>query len=822
VKRGTGFERVFFNVSQLRYALRTVIKTPGPTLVMVMTLGLAVGAATVIYSLIDVVWHFVPAPNQTRLAFVASTDTRVVQSEGDTRSVVLRTPTSVPDLTDWAARSTAFEQLAGFTIGSASLTGVKVPQRVTAIGVTANLPEMWGLRPALGRTFRAEEGRTGSTGVTLLSHAFWEREFSASPDAVGQTVLLDEVPHAIVGVLPRDAGTGFFTNADVFRPFALDTLRAPRNQRDVLVTGRLKPGITRQQADAELQTIARQLGTEYPATNQTIGAVVLPLIEASGFNVRILLTILGLIGLLVVVVACANVASVMVAQSLSRRHELAVHAALGATRADRLRQLVVEGLIVSLAAGVVGLLVAAWGMVGLRWLGSSTFAFVDIQMNGRVLLAGLLIACATPVGFSVLPALRMAPPDPQELRDGARAAGATRRGRRVRNLIVGLQAAAAIILMVQIGLFLRTTWRLSDVAPGFEPAQVLTFRVALPASRYPQPRAIDRFVADLLMRLHALPGVAAAGTIDRLPIADSETMARLTVEGAVAEPIETRPLVARSAIAGEFLTALRVPLRRGRVITDTESTDAAAVAMITEEAARRHWSGRDPIGSRFALDAVGGQEMWLEVVGVVGNLRNSDGDQAPLPQVFIASSRQPSNDIAVVVKTVDTDPLSLVPAIRGQVAAIDPNQPIHDVSTMAKVLYDDLATTYVLSAILSTIGLVALLLSAAGVYGLVSYSVAQRRREIGLRMALGARPDGIVRMIVVQSTRPVALGGLIGLVLAAAIALLLASGLPEFDARDPVNYAGVVVMIGLAALLASVIPARRAASVNPVDALRAD
>jgi putative ABC transport system permease protein len=789
---------------------------------MILTLGVGVGAATVIYSLIDVVWHFVPAPNQTRLVYVASTDTRVVQAEGGTRSVVLRTPASVPDLADWAARSKAFDQLTGFTMGSASLTGVKVPLRVTAFGVTANLPEVWGLTPALGRRFRAEEGRPGSTGVTLLSHAFWQRQFSASPDVVGQTVLLDEVPHTIVGVLPRDAGTGFFKDADLFTPFALDALRAPRDQRDVFVTGRLRPGVTRQQADAEMQTIARQLRSEYPATNQSTGAVVLPLIEASGFNIRILLAILGLIGLLVVVVACANVASVIVAQSLSRRHELAVHAALGATRADRLRQLVVEGLIVSSAAGVVGLLVAAWGMVGLRWLGSTTFAFVDIQMNGRVLAAGLLIACATPVGFGVLPALRMAPPDPQELRDGARAVGATRRGRRLRNLIVGLQAAAAIILMVQIGLFLRTTWRLSDIAPGFEAAQVLTFRVALPASRYGQPQAIDRFVADLLTRLRTLPGVSAAGTIDRLPIADSEPMARLTVEGAAAEPIETRPLVARSAIAGELLTALRVPLRRGRAIRDAEIADAAPVAMINEEAARRHWPGRDPIGSRFALDAVGGQETWLEIVGVVGNLRNSDADQGPRPQVFVANSREPRNDIAVVVKSVGADPLELVPAIRAQVAAIDPNQPIHDVSSMAQVLFDDLATTYVLSAILSTIGLVALALSAAGVYGLVSYSVAQRRREIGVRMALGARPDWIVRMIVAHSTRPVAVGGLIGLVLAAAISLLLASGIPEFDANDPVNYASVIVMIVLVALLASVIPARRAASINPVDALRAE
>lgn len=809
-------------MSEIRYALRALIKRPGPTLVVVMTLGVAIAAATVIYSVVDVVWHFLPAVNQDRLVYVATTNTLVIQADGGARSAIMRTPASVPDLADWSSRTTTFEQLAGFRIGSASLTGVKVPLRVTAIGVTANLPDLWGFTPAVGRAFRAEDGRAGAPAVTMLSQAFWLRQFSASPDVLGQTIRLDEVPHTIVGVLPREAGTGFFKEADVFTPIVLDALRSARDRREVLVTGRLKPGITREQADAEIQTIARQLASEHPAANQRIGANVLPLIEASGFNVRILITILGLIGLLIVVVACANVAGVFVAQSLARRHELAVHAALGATRADRIRRLVVESLIVSSAAALVGLLAAAWGMAGLRWLGSAAFALSDIQMNGRVLAASLLIACAMPAGFGLLPALRMAPPDPQELRDSARAAGASRRGRRLRNLIVGVQAAAAMILMVQIGLFLRTVWKLSDVAPGFDSAQVLTFHIGLPGSRYAQQQSIDRFITDLLTRLRALPGVATAGIIDRLPVADDEQMARLTVDGAAVEPIEKRPLVARTAIAGDLLTALRIPLRHGRVITTAEMTDAAPVAMINEETARRFWPGRDPVGTRLALDSVAGQENWLEVVGVVGNLRNSDVDQGPLPQVFVSTTRQHSADFAVVVKSVSGDPLQLVPAIRAQVAAIDPNQPIHDVAAMTQVLYDDLATTYVLSAILSAIGLMALVMSAAGIYGLVSYSVAQRRREIGVRMALGARPDIIVRMIVAHSTRPVALGSLIGLAAAAVIALLFAAGFPELNPRDPISYAGVILLIVVSALLASFLPARRAASINPVDALRAE
>jgi ABC-type antimicrobial peptide transport system permease subunit len=309
-------------------------------------------------------------------------------------------------------------------------------------------------------------------------------------------------------------------------------------------------------------------------------------------------------------------------------------------------------------------------------------------------------------------------------------------------------------------------------------------------------------------------------------------MARLTVEGDVSKPIEARPLVARTAIAGDLLTALRIPLKRGRVITATEMTDAAPVAMINEETARRFWPARDPIGSRLSLDSTGlprrsaadagGPETWLEIVGVVGNLRNSDVDQGPLAQVFVSTTLQRPADFAVVVKSLGADPLQLVPAIRAQVASIDPNQPIHDVAAMRQVLYDDLATTYVLSAILLTIGLVALVLSAAGIYGLVSYTVTQRRREIGVRMALGARPGVIVRMIVAHTTRPVALGSLIGLVVAAAIALLFADGFPELDPRDPISYAGVILLIVVSALLASIVPARRATSINPVDALRAE
>jgi len=568
-------------VSEIRYALRSLVKRPGPTLVVVATLGVAIASATVIYSVIDMVWHLLPAVRQDRLVYIASTGDRVVKIDGESRSVVVRMPASIPDLVDWRARATSFEQLTGFTLGSATLSGVEVPLRVTAMGVTANLPDVWGLTPTLGRAFRDEDGRPGSAPVVLLSQRFWQQQFSASPSVLGQSVLLDAVPYTIVGVLPAVAQTGAFKNAEVFTPLVLDPLRGDRDQRDVVVTGRLKPGITRAQAGNELDTIASQLRAEYPATNKAVGTDVLPLIEASGFNVRILVSILTLIGLLVLVVACANVASVVVAQSMARRHELAVHAALGATRADRIRQLMSESAMVSAAGCVVGLLLAAWSIAALRWLGATAFGFAEMEMNGRVFAASLLIACATPIGFGLLPALRIGAPDPQELRDGTRAAGTTLRGRRMRHLIVGLQACAAMILMVQIGLFVRFMWKLQAVPSGFDPAQVVTFHVSLPAARYDSPQAIEQFITSLTTRVRGLPGVASMGVIDRLPVADSEQNARLTLEGTPLEPLETRPLVARSAIAGDYLTALRIPLKRGRSFSAAEMSDAPRSDRIT-------------------------------------------------------------------------------------------------------------------------------------------------------------------------------------------------------------------------------------------------
>lgn len=807
-------------MSGFRHALRTLTNNRGASTVVVLTLAAAIAATTVIYSVIDLVWGFIPVVNRDGVVYVASTDARVIQAQGTTQSVVLRSRVSMPDLADWAARAHAFEQLAGLETDSVNLTGVDVPIRVSSVRVTANLVTLWGFTPVLGRSFQPDDGRAGATPVTLLTFGFWQRQFSSDAGAIGTSVLLDGVAHTIVGVLPPEAATGLLKDSDLFLPLVLDPLRGERGRRTLLVTGRLTPGITRAQANAELEAIARQLRDEHRDTNQGIGASVLPLIEATGFNVRILVAILGLVAVLVLVVACANVSGILVAQSVGRRHELAVRAALGASRFDRVRQLMTESALASVLACVVGLMLAAWGISALRWLGGDSFGLAEIRMNWRALVAGVVTALVAPFGFGLLPALRTATPDPQELKDGARSIGVARRGRRARSMTVALQAAAAMVLMVQIGLLVRTTWALSDIAPGFDPTQVLTFRVGLSSSRYEGPEAIERFTTELMSRLRALPGVASAGIIDRLPVADREPFARLTVEGTAPAPLEARPTIARTAIAGDYLATMSIPLKRGRAFSQAEVSDASPVALVSEEAARRFWPGRDPVGARLALDAPSGREVWLEVVGIVGNLRNSDIDQGPLPLVLVPTSQRPTGELAVVVKSVAPSALQLVPAIRAEVTQIDGDQPIHDVALMTQVLFDDLAGTYVLTALLTAIGLIALCLSAAGVYGLVASSVAQRSREIGVRIALGARPSVVVRMLIASGAKPVAAGGVVGLVAAIVLAVGIGLSVPGVDARDPSNYAAVAVTIAVVAFLASYLPARRAASIDPVAALR--
>ena len=536
-------------------------------------------------------------------------------------------------------------------------------------------------------------------------------------------------------------------------------------------------------------------------------------------NINAVVYLLSAVAIIVFGIACANVSSIILAHASSRRRELAVRSALGAGRAQQIRQFMIESLVISIAAGAVGLILAWWGMIAIRFASTNIEGFAEMGLNGRVLAASLALSVLAPLGFALLPALRMSRPDMDELRQGNRGAESTK-GRRLRESLVVAQVALALILMTQVGLIGRTTWKLHHLEKGFDPAQVLTLRMNLAESAYRDLAAARDFYARALDRIQAVPGVASAGSINALPFADREVNVRFSIQGRPAPLPDSQPQAARAGISAGYLETMRVPIVRGRGLVRTDFSNATPVAVVTREAVRRYWPGEDPIGRRIAFE--GDEKAWFEVVGVAGDVRNSNAGSGPTPQVYVPNSWRPERSTVFVVRSTGEDPTQLAPSIRSEIAQLDKTQPVYDVRSMQRVVVEDLGGTYLFTGMLGVFAIVALTLSAAGVYGLVSFAVSQRTREIGLRMALGAKPATILGMVVARGSVPMVIGLVLGSAGAAALVSVTAAALAEVDLRDPLAYVVVAVPLIVVALIATYIPARRATHVDPLLALRAE
>ena len=816
-----GFDRAFPIMLPLRHALRTLRKTPGPSLVVMLTLATAIGATTIIASTIDSVWHAIPANNTERLVFVASTDPRPSQAQSGMAGNLAMTGTSVPDLVDWTTQATTVERFVAFQYGTATLTGREAPIRVAIVRTTAEMFSVWGISPVLGRTFGSEDGRNGAAPVALLSHRYWQEQFASDPSVIGTSVLLDGIPHAIVGVLPSETRVGILTDTELFTVQSLDAARAARDERRLFVMARLEPGVTRGQAEADLSRIATRLSAEHPVTNAHTGVVVRPLIEQLGGGIQTLLALLALIALLVAAMACANVSNVVLAQATTRQRELSVRTALGAQRSHHVKQIAAESLLISLAAGATGLLLGGWGLALLKWLaGPQARLFGDASLNWRIVAAGIAMAFVLPLGFALIPAIQSWRPNPADLMDGSRAVGGGA-AHRLRRALVAAQVALALVLLVQISLFARTAWNFRTMKNGFEPRGVVSFRVELPR-RYSEQGATE-FYRALLARIDGLPGVTSSASINRLPVADREMSARIKVDGAALVEEEALPVTALATVSARYFETMRVPMRRGRAFTDTDFGESSpSVAVVSEDAARLFWPGRDPVGSRATIVAPNMPSTPLQIVGIVANVRKGDIDRRVVPQVYVPNAWKPDRTMAVVVRVDSADPLQMISAIRAQAAALDPNEPLFNVASMEQVLYNDLASTYTLAGLLGAIAIVALCLAGVGIYGVVSFMVTQRTREIGLRMALGARPGAVLGLVIQQSAGPVAGGGLLGTPAALALVYVTSSAFAQIDVRDPAHYVGVALSILIVAVVATYVPARRASRIDPLLALRQD
>jgi putative ABC transport system permease protein len=807
----------------LRLALRTLTRNALTTLVIVLTLGLAIGATTIVYTVVDFLWRTaLPVANRERLVFVSSTDPRPSEARAGMLGSLALTGTSVPDLVDWTAQTSTIEQFAAFTFDSATMTGRDTPLRAAVLRTTTNLSSAWGFDAIAGRTFTAVDARPGAARVAILSEGFWRREFGGRADTVGSRIILNGEPHTVVGVWPAARLVGIFSNVDIITPQSLDATAAARDDRQLFVTARLRAGITRAQAGTELATIAGRLKTAYPLTNARTGVVVRPLIELLGGEVPFILLLLALVALLVIAIACANVCNILLAQGPERQREVAVRAALGASRLDHLRRAMTEAVLLSLAAAWVGVALAAGGIGLLHQLntGEET-VFSQLALNPRVLLACAATALIAPLVFAALPALRSWRPDALDLKDGMRSTGSRSRRRLVKGL-VATQVAFATILMVVIGIMGSYAWTWRTAPYGFNPSQLLTFRIDPDAKRLAEPLQIVQFYDELLKRLAAVPGVTDVAAADQISMVARGRTVRIAVDGHAAMRPEEWPSASLAVVTRGFVSTLRVPLLTGRALERADFDSGPPVAMISEEAARQLWPGQNPIGRRFSVSGESLPATSLTVIGVVADARSKRVDQRIVPQFYVPLPWAPARAMTVVARTSLRDPLSLVPTMRREVASIDAMLPIFQIATMTQRLLDDSAGMYTVTALLVAIALVALCMAAGGIYAVVSSSVTQRTREIGVRMAVGATPSAMARMVIRDGALPVGSGSTIGLVAAVFVAQAMAAALTEIDARDPVRYVAVMTVIAGVALTASYIPARRAARVDPVIALRAE
>lgn len=799
----------------VRYAVRRLVKSPGFSLIAILTLALGIGANSAIFSVVNaVLLRSLPYAAPDRLVMLFNV-------RGDNP----RFPVSAPNYLDFQGQTQLFTGAAAYDEGREyNLVGIGDPMRLKGAEVSAEFFDVLGVRPALGRGFRAEENEPGAGPVVVLSHAAWQQYFGSDPGAIGRTVSLDGVTRTVVGVMP--AGFDFPREATLWTPLEYD---APfrddsnRGSHYLGVIARLRPGVTAEHANAEMHLLGTRLAAEYPPLAKSSAAAV-SMREVMVGEIRpALLMLLGAVGL-VLLIACANVANLLLARAAAREGELAVRTALGAGRGRLVRQLLTESMILALSGGVVGLLLAYWGTKALMVLRPREIPQLDaVGLDGAVIAFTLGVAVVTGILFGLVPALQVARTDlSTSIREGSRGSLSGRAAGRVRGALVVAEMALAVLLLAGAGLLIRSFVELVSVDPGFRPEGVLSVNVSLPNTSYPDDAAVRQFHSRLQARLRALPGVTSAGAVFALPLAGWGAKAGFyPADGEPPRPGEMPIAHANVATPGYF-TAVGIPLLRGRSFTPADREGAPAALLLSESAARLIFPGEDPLGKRVALtlgsashpDGVSG-----EVVGIVGDVHQAGLDTGIEPEVYVPFDQVPFSSMTLTLRTT-APPFSLAAGVRNAVREIDPNLPVNEFQTVDQVVAASVSQPRFYMLLITVFAAVALVLASIGIFGVISYSVTQRTREIGMRMALGASTRAVLVIVVGEAMRLVALGLGIGLLLTFSVARVAKGMLYGIAPSDPLTLAAVVVVLGGVALLASWLPARRATCIDPMVALR--
>ena len=814
-------------LQDLRYGVRVLLTRPGFTIVAIIALALGIGANSAIFSVVNgVVLRALPYKDPDRLMMVWSRRPMLQAREG-----LSEYPVSAADFIDWRDRNQSFEEIAAFHSQPFNLTGAGEPEYLGGVRASANLFSLLGIEAQQGRTFLPEEDQPGAGHVVAISDGLWKRRFGADPNIVGQKLILNDEPYTVVGVLPKDfqfprkgelpAGYQFPRQADFYTPLAWTPAQATNRGRNFLaVVGRLKAGFTMQQAQTDVDAIAEQLRQEYPQANANKDIFIVSLHQQAVGKVRnALLVLLGAVGF-VLLIACANVANLLLARAATRHKEFAIRTALGASRRRVIRQLLTESILLSLLGGVAGLLISLWGTDLLLAISPGNLPRTDsVSIDGRVLAFTFALSVLTGIVFGLAPAIQVSKPDLNDaLKEGGRASSIGFRHNRFRSLLVVSEIALSLVLLIGAGLMIRSFIRLLNVDPGLNPDHLLTLDVALPRNKYTGPQQVA-FFQQIIDRARAIPGVESAGTAYPLPLSGGEEGLGLGIENRTALPGE--PFIAGGRwVSADYLKVMGIALIQGREFTEGDGINSPRVVMINEAMAHRYWPDEDAIGKRIAFDQVNGQPNWREIVGINRDVRHTSLDSDPQPEMFIPFTQFPTFFMTLVLRTSGGDPLSFVAAARNEVLAVKNDQPISNVHKMQDLLANSVAQRRFNMLLLGVFAMIALLLSAVGIYGVMSYSVAQRSHEIGVRMALGAQSSDVLALVVKQGMT-LALAGLgIGLAVAFVVTRIMASLLYEISATDPLTFAIIALLLGSVAFLACYLPARRATKVDPMIALR--
>jgi putative ABC transport system permease protein len=798
----------------LRYALRQLLKSPAFSAVAILTLALGIGANTAIFSVTyAVLFRALPYKDPARIVAINKVESQFGLG-GLTAGAFL----------DFREQSESFEQLAAYDEDEFTLTGGGDAERVVCAGVSSALFPLLGVNPSLGRTFSPQEEQVGHDQVVVVSESFWKRRTGGDPNFVGKTITLNDKVYTVIGVMP--ARFQFPRKFEIWKPLALDPDEERHGKQFTLIhmIGRLKPGLSLERGETELNTIALRRPSEEPGVPANNSRIELrPLHEQLVKDVRLAIYVLLGAVAFVLLIACANVANLMLARAAVRRKEIAIRSALGAGRGRIVAQLLRESVLLSLLGGALGLLLAVWGVDLLvasipAEVAGSYYGITNIGINRSVLLFTLAISIVTGIFFGLAPALSSARLDLNEALKATAKTATARSG--LRGALVISQLALTLVLLIGAGLMTRSFIRLVNVKLGFNPKNVLTMRVELPRSRYQKGEQRTRFFDQLLERVKAIPGIQSAGAISQLPLSGYSMMGRFAIEGQPKpEPGKGKPMPI-GIVTPDYFTAMQIPLVDGRFFDARDADKMPEVAIVNEAMARRFWRGENPIGKKVAAGC-DKEELCRTVVGVVGDIRHDGLADATQPEIYMPHPQFALPNLSLVLRTAG-DPLSVVSAVRAEVRALDKDQPVALVQTLEEHISQSVLQPRLLMTLLSIFAGLALVLAAVGVYAMMSYSVSQRRGEIGIRIALGALKADILRLVVGQAIMLVAVSLTIGLAAALAATRLLRSLLYEVGIWDPLTFAAIVLLLSLVSLMAAWLPARRAAKISPMIALRTE